>query len=127
MTGRKAVFLGRLPGVRLLAAHRGARRGINGTMRTQAFNAFRSVSLSLLLCPLSLFSRNLVAGEVVSWGSNRYGQTNAPPQLQASLAEPLRSGTTFSISLPTRSGRVYALEFKNSLSDRSWTALPLVA
>ena len=50
-------------------------------MKTWAFNAFRSVSVTVLLCLLDLFPRNIVAGEVVSWGSNRYGQTNAPPEL----------------------------------------------
>jgi len=29
--------------------------------------------------------------------------------------------------LPTRSGRVYRLEYKNSLTDSNWTALPLAA
>jgi hypothetical protein len=29
--------------------------------------------------------------------------------------------------LPTRSGRVYRLEYKNSLTDSNWTLLPLVA
>jgi hypothetical protein len=33
----------------------------------------------------------------------------------------------FSVSLPTQSGRVYALEYKESLADAQWTALPLVA
>ena len=66
-------------------------------MRTQAFNAFRGVSLSLLLCPLSLFPRNLVAGEVVSWGSNRYGQTNAPPDLTNVIA--VAAGATHSLAL----------------------------
>ena len=52
---------------------------------------------------------------------------DASPQLQARLTDPLRSGATFSVSVPTQSARVYALEFKNSLADSSWTALPLVA
>jgi hypothetical protein len=29
--------------------------------------------------------------------------------------------------LPTESGRVYTLEYKNSLMDLDWIALPLVA
>jgi len=33
----------------------------------------------------------------------------------------------FSVSLATRSGHVYVLEFKESLNDSGWTALPLVA
>ena len=39
----------------------------------------------------------------------------------------LHTGATFSVSQPTQSGRVYALEFKESLADSSWMALPLVA
>src|SRR5437867_1561245 len=65
----------------LHGAHGGVRRDINGNMKTWAFNACGSVSLSVLLCLLDLYPRNLVAGEVISWGSNRYGQTNAPPDL----------------------------------------------
>ena len=33
----------------------------------------------------------------------------------------------FSVSLPTQYARVYALEYKNALTDSQWTALPLVA
>jgi alpha-tubulin suppressor-like RCC1 family protein len=33
----------------------------------------------------------------------------------------------FSVSIPTESGRVYRLEYKNSLTNTNWTALPLVA
>jgi uncharacterized repeat protein (TIGR01451 family) len=36
-------------------------------------------------------------------------------------------GGLFSCSLPTQSGRVYRLEYKNSLADAAWTPLPLIA
>jgi trimeric autotransporter adhesin len=36
-------------------------------------------------------------------------------------------GQQFSFSLPTRSGKVYSLEYKTSLDDSKWTVLPLVA
>jgi hypothetical protein len=52
---------------------------------------------------------------------------DGPPLLRTSLTDALYSDATFSVTLPTQSGRVYALEFKVSLTDGSWTALPLVA
>jgi len=90
-------------------------------------------------------------GTVVAWGSNVSGQTNVPtgmtnvimiaaggyhnlalvgdgpPVLHASLMN-LTVGTNgFSLTLPTQSGRVYRLEYKNSLDDGDWIVLPLVA
>jgi hypothetical protein len=85
-------------------------------------------------------------GTVVVWGSATNvpaGLTNmvavaggfahslvlgdGPPVVQASLYHPMVSANGFSVSLPTQSGRVYALEYKNSLADPAWTPLPLVA
>jgi alpha-tubulin suppressor-like RCC1 family protein len=90
-------------------------------------------------------------GTVVAWGYNNYGQTNVPPglahvlaigagwhhslalvgdglpALHATLSNPTWSADGFSVELPTQSGRVYALEYKNSVTDNNWTALPLVA
>ena len=34
---------------------------------------------------------------------------------------------TFSFSLPTLTGRIFFLEYKNSLSDATWTTLPPIA
>jgi hypothetical protein len=89
-------------------------------------------------------------GTVIGWGFNGSGQTTVPvglsnvvavaasqsyslallgkasPAVRPPLANPLRRDTTFSVSLPTASGRVYALEFKDALLDGPWTALPLV-
>ena len=42
-------------------------------------------------------------------------------------ANPVWSRNGVSISLPTQSGRVYRLEYENSLADPLWTALPLLA
>jgi hypothetical protein len=40
----------------------------------------------------------------------------------------LNFGTNgFSLSVPTFKGRVYRLEYKDSLTDTAWTALPLQA
>lgn len=50
-----------------------------------------------------------------------------PPQLHAPLINPTWDPTGFSVSLPTQSGRVYRLEYKSSLAEDNWTALPLVA
>ena len=90
-------------------------------------------------------------GTVTAWGYNAYGETNVPvglknvsairaknfsnlaligdgsPILQVLIANPTWSANSFSLSLPTQSGRVYALEYKNSLYDSNWTALPLTA
>ena len=89
-------------------------------------------------------------GTVVAWGMNVYGQTNTPPGLtnvnaiaageydslaligngppatQALLTNPNLGVNGFNLSLPTRSGKVYVLQYENSLSDSNWTSLPLV-
>ena len=49
------------------------------------------------------------------------------PTLSAPLANPTRKTGSFSVSLPSQSGRVYALEYKDSLSGLTWTPLPLAA
>jgi hypothetical protein len=100
----------------------------------------------------SSFSLALRAdGTVVGWGDNTYNQTNipagltnvqaisangaqglallgtGPPVQQAPLVSPYCAGGSFSVSVPSQNGRVYALEYKNSLADTAWTGLPLVA
>ena len=40
---------------------------------------------------------------------------------------PISGAGVFQTSLRTRSGRVYRMEYKESLEDGSWTALPLAA
>ncbi len=52
---------------------------------------------------------------------------NGPPLTQARLTHPTLDANGFSVSVPTQSGRVYSLEYKNSLADAEWTRLPLVA
>lgn len=52
---------------------------------------------------------------------------NSQPILQASLSHPSVTSTGFSLSVPTQSGRVYALEYKHSLVGAAWIPLPLVA
>jgi hypothetical protein len=52
---------------------------------------------------------------------------NGPPVVKGSLSDPARSPDSFSVSLATQSGRVYALEYKDSLAGATWTPLPLVA
>lgn len=88
-------------------------------------------------------------GTVVAWGYNASGQTNVPaglsnvvmiaagtsdslalvgngpPVLHALLANPVAGPNNFSLTLPTQSGRLYALEYKQNLSSSNWTALPL--
>jgi hypothetical protein len=52
---------------------------------------------------------------------------NAPPAPKAALVRPAVSNRNFSVSLLTHFGRVYQLEFKNSLADSNWSVLPLQA
>jgi hypothetical protein len=90
-------------------------------------------------------------GTVAAWGRNLEGQTNVPPTLtnvvavsgggfhslalvgnglpvqNVLLKNAVLSNGIFNLSLPSESGRVYALEYKNSLTDSNWVALPLVA
>jgi hypothetical protein len=92
----------------------------------------------------------LANGTVTAWGYNVYGQTNVPPGLTNIIAiaagafqsmaligngppasSTLLSGPNvgtngFSLSMPSESGRVYVLQYKNSLSDSNWNSLPLV-
>jgi hypothetical protein len=50
-----------------------------------------------------------------------------PPTQEVQLEEATIGTNGFSLSVPSRPGRVYTLEFKNSLTNTDWTALPLVA
>jgi hypothetical protein len=50
-----------------------------------------------------------------------------PPILQSLMANPRLGNDGFSVDVPTDSGKVYRLEYKNSLADTTWTPLPLVA
>jgi hypothetical protein len=40
---------------------------------------------------------------------------------------PTWNGSRFTVTVPTRKGRVYRLEYKNNLSQGAWVSLPLVA
>jgi alpha-tubulin suppressor-like RCC1 family protein len=90
-------------------------------------------------------------GTVLAWGYSYDGEIAVPGDLKnvvgiaagssyslalvsdgtagpkAPLANPAWGPGGFSASLPTRSGKVYLLEYKNSLADSNWTGLPLVA
>lgn len=90
-------------------------------------------------------------GTVAAWGLNSSGQTNVPhglsnvvmiaagnsdsmalvgngpPVLQAALENPTAASNSFSVTLATQSGRVYAFEFRTNLVGTNWTALPLKA
>jgi hypothetical protein len=90
-------------------------------------------------------------GTVVAWGADELGQTDVPPGLSNVVAigagwaysmavigeslpprqVPMTNATfgsgRFSVQVPTERGRVYGLEYKNSLTDPQWALLPLVA
>ncbi len=89
-------------------------------------------------------------GTVVAWGLNTYGQTNVPagltnvvaiaagqytsmaligngrPITQTFLTNPNADSSGLNLHLPTQSGKVYVLQYKNALSDSNWTSFPLV-
>ena len=93
----------------------------------------------------------LANGTVVAWGFDTLGETNVPtglinvvavaagadhslaqvgsgpPVLRAPVTGTALSASGFSLSLPSQSGRVYALEYKSDLNDANWVSLPLVA
>ena len=52
---------------------------------------------------------------------------NGPPVVRALVSDVSFSGNEFSLKVPSQSGRVYQLQYKNSAEDASWTSLPLVA
>jgi len=52
---------------------------------------------------------------------------SGPPVTRTTLVQPNWGTNGFSVSLPTQNGRVYQLEYKNSLTDSVWQSLPLRA
>jgi alpha-tubulin suppressor-like RCC1 family protein len=52
---------------------------------------------------------------------------DAPPPLYSQVASPSLTTNGFSVTVQSRHGHVYRLEYKNALSDGSWIPLPLVA
>ncbi|MGH7967489.1 MAG: hypothetical protein ACREIC_02055, partial [Limisphaerales bacterium] len=62
---------------------------------------------------------------VAAAGSISLGLVSSRPQ-KITLNQPSTAQGTFSVSLPTASGRVYQLQFKDSLDDSNWRSLPLV-
>ncbi len=51
----------------------------------------------------------------------------SPPLLHAPMVNPKITTTGFRLFIPTQSGKVYRLEYENSLTNSNWTALGLVA
>jgi len=90
-------------------------------------------------------------GTVVAWGWDAYGQTNVPaglsnvvaisaggghslalvgdgpPIIQVRLNTSQWSSGRFSVLAPAESGRVYGLEYKDTLATGQWQPLPLAA
>lgn len=122
--------------------------GLNTSGQT---NVPASLTNAVAIAAGGFFSMALRAdGTVVAWGDNTFVQTNvpaglsnvlalatggyhslsllgsAPPVLRAPFETFAMTPDGFAVSLPSQSGKVYALEYKNSLSDPSWVPLPLV-
>jgi hypothetical protein len=51
----------------------------------------------------------------------------APPVTKALLTVPAFGTNGFTVSVPSRNGRVYRLEYVTSLTSTNWQGLPLVA
>lgn len=122
--------------------------GQNGSGQTNVPSGLHNV---VAIAAGSFHSLALKAdGTVAAWGLNTTGQTNVPPTLtnvvaiaggdtfsmallgtgppvtQGLLSNPTLASGTFSVSLPSQSGKVYGLEYKNTPSDTNWTLQPLV-
>jgi hypothetical protein len=81
-------------------------------------------------------------GAVVAWGDNYSGQCSVGPVVPGAIAvaagnshsleligqrppppqlgNPLRQGSTFTLSLPTARGWTYFLQYKDSATDTNW-------
>jgi hypothetical protein len=90
-------------------------------------------------------------GTVISWGGNTSGQTNIPagltnvialaagnefnvalvgegPPISGAVVTNVNRGSdNFSFYIPSQCGRVFRLEYKNTLTQSEWTPLPLMA
>jgi len=57
-------------------------------------------------------------GTVIVWGRNNFGPVHKPAGLKGTT-------TNVSLELPTQSGRVYLLEYDNSLTGTNWNGVAL--
>ena len=70
---------------------------------------------------------DLTGATAIAAGANHSLALPGRPTLQAPIVNVRWRTDGFQLSLATQSGRVYALEFKNSLEESNWTTLPLAA
>jgi alpha-tubulin suppressor-like RCC1 family protein len=69
---------------------------------------------------------NVVA--IAAGGTNNFALlSSGPPVVQVLLSSPVTVTNGFAVEIPTQSGRVYSLEYKDSLAETNWKPLPLVA
>jgi hypothetical protein len=80
------------------------------------------------------FGQNLVPSGLTNVAAIAAGKLHSlalvaggPPAAQVYLSTPALGTNGFSVSVPAQPGRVYRLEYKNSLADPGWTPLPLQA
>ncbi len=143
-----AIAAGYYHGLALKSDHTVVAWGLNGNNQT---NVPASLTNVVAIAAGEYHSLALRAnGTVVAWGNNLNGQTNVPPGLtnviaiaagalhsmaligngppvsSTVLAAPGVSTNGFSLFVPAQSGRVYVLQYKDSLSDTNWISLPLV-
>lgn len=118
-TGSRSIFVGE-PGPLAVAACGGHNLALKGNGQLRAWGSLSDLPTGL----------TNIAAIATGVAHNLALLAEAPPVFppqQVRLQNPRRTGNSFSISLPTRNGRVYALEYKDPYSGSEWTALPLVA
>jgi alpha-tubulin suppressor-like RCC1 family protein len=77
---------------------------------------------------MSVLTRSFTNVVAISAGNYNLALVSPDPsQFSPALSNPALDGSSFSVSVPTRSGKVYLLEYQDSLADPAWTPLPLVA
>lgn len=67
------------------------------------------------------------ASQVSAGGEHVLALTGLPPAPKVLSASKFVKNGGFSVSLPSQSGRVYALQYKNSLAGTTWVTLALTA
>jgi len=106
-----------------------ARLNSDGTL-DNTFNVGTGASDVIYAMALQSDAKVLIGGGFTSYnGTNRSGIArlqNALTVPSPLLVNPSWSNSSFRVSAATISGKSYVLEFKNALSDSTWTALPAV-
>lgn len=88
--------------------------------------AWRSSAFAVTNVPLGLTNVVAIAAHP-NQSSSLALVSDGPPRLNAVLVGPFLGNDAASVTIPSLSGRVYRLEYTDSLASPTWTFLPLVA